>query len=202
MNKVKITKREIVIFSIVSIIFLLIPFIAAPNFSSDQSIFKTGFFKRMLFENILLLVFFLVNYFVLIPKLYFQKRYFFYIVILIIFFLSIPRIGTENWQNGIYESLVIIFVFPFIVYLGASGEIKGKTTQKISQFLGDISYPVYIIHYPFIYVFSSYVVVHKLSMAQSIPAALLVLFGSILTAYLSLKLYDIPLRKWLTKKFV
>ena len=29
MNKVKITKREIVIFSIVSIIFLLIPFIAA-----------------------------------------------------------------------------------------------------------------------------------------------------------------------------
>ena len=87
MNKVKITKREIVIFSIVSIIFLLIPFIAAPNFSSDQSIFKTGFFKRMLFENILLLVFFLVNYFVLIPKLYFQKRYFFYIIILIIFFI-------------------------------------------------------------------------------------------------------------------
>jgi peptidoglycan/LPS O-acetylase OafA/YrhL len=46
------------------------------------------------------------------------------------------------------------------------------------------------------------VVDHKLSMAQSIPAALLVLFGSILTAYLSLKLYDIPLRKWLTKKFI
>ncbi|WP_291073907.1 MULTISPECIES: sensor histidine kinase [unclassified Empedobacter] len=92
MNKVKITKREIVIFSIVSIIFLLIPFIAAPNFSSDQSIFKTGFFKRMLFENILLLVFFLVNYFVLIPKLYFQKRYFFYIVILIIFFFVVYKV--------------------------------------------------------------------------------------------------------------
>ena len=127
---------------------------------------------------------------------------FLWCTILIILFLSIPRIGTENWQNGIYESLVIIFVFPFIVYLGASGEIKGKTAQKISQFLGDISYPVYIILYPFIYVFSSYVVDHKLSMAQSILAALLVLFGSILTAYLSLKLYDIPLRKWLTKKFI
>jgi len=119
------------------------------------------------------------------------KNAFLWCTILIIFFLSIPRIGTENWQNGIYESLVIIFAFPFIVYLGASGEIKGKTTQKISQFLGDISYPIYIIHYPFIYIFSSYVVDNKLSMVQAIPSGLLVIFTSIAVAYLSLKLYDI-----------
>ena len=49
------------------------------------------------------------------------------------FLLSVPRIGTENWQNGIYESLVIIVVFPLIVYLGASGEIKGNS-KRISQF--------------------------------------------------------------------
>jgi hypothetical protein len=56
------------------------------------------------------------------------------VLVLIIFFLSVPRIGTENWQNGIYESLVIIFVFPFIVYLGASGEIKGKPHKKSVSF--------------------------------------------------------------------
>jgi hypothetical protein len=62
------------------------------------------------------------------------KNAFLWCTILIIFFLSIPRIGTENWQNGIYESLVIIFVFPFIVYLGASGEIKGKPHKKSVSF--------------------------------------------------------------------
>ena len=70
---------------------------------------------------------------------------FLWCTVLILFFLSVPRIGTENWQNGIYESLVIIVIFPLIVYLGASGEIKGKLTKRISQFLGDISYPIYII---------------------------------------------------------
>lgn len=130
------------------------------------------------------------------------KNAFLWSTLLILFFLSVPRIGTENWQNGIYESLVIIIAFPFIVYLGASGEIKGKLTQKITQFLGDISYPIYIIHYPFIYIFSAYVVDNKLSIVQSIPIGLFVLFGSMVAAYLSLKLYDIPIRKWLTKKFI
>jgi peptidoglycan/LPS O-acetylase OafA/YrhL len=130
------------------------------------------------------------------------KNAFLWCTVLILFFLSVPRIGTENWQNGIYESLVIIIAFPLIVYLGASGEIKGKLTKRISQFLGDISYPIYIIHYPFIYIFSSYVVDNKLSMVQAIPSGLLVIFTSIAVAYLSLKLYDIPIRKWLTKKFI
>ena len=48
------------------------------------------------------------------------KNAFLWCTVLILFFLSVPRIGTENWQNGIYESLVIIVVFPLIVYLGAS----------------------------------------------------------------------------------
>ena len=58
------------------------------------------------------------------------------------------------------------------------------------------------LHYPFIYIFSSYVVDNKLSMVQAIPSGLLVIFTSIAVAYLSLKLYDIPIIKWLTKKFI
>ena len=68
--------------------------------------------------------------------------------------------------------------------------------------LGSISYPVYIIHYPFIYIFSSYVVDNKLSIMQAIPAGILVIITSIIVAYISLKIYDIPMRKWLTKKLI
>ncbi len=131
------------------------------------------------------------------------KNAFLWCSLLIIIILSFPRIGGEKfWMNGIYESFVIIFVFPFIVYLGASGEITGKITKKVSKFLGDISYPVYIIHYPFIYIFSSYVVDNKLSIMQAIPAGILVIITSIIVAYISLKIYDIPMRKWLTKKLI
>ena len=131
------------------------------------------------------------------------KNAFLWCSLLVVFILAFPRIGGNyHWINGLYESLVIIFAFPLIVYMGASGEIKGKISRKIGNFLGEISYPIYIIHYPFIYIFSAYVVDKKPSMLEALPAALAVLFGSILVAYLSLKLYDIPVRKWLMKKYI
>jgi len=41
--------------------------------------------------------------------------------LLIVLFLSVPRIGgpTHLWMNGIYESFVIIIIFPLIVAIGA-----------------------------------------------------------------------------------
>ena len=124
--------------------------------------------------------------------------------LLVILILGFPRIGdaNHNWMNGIYDSIAILFVFPMIVYIGASGNIKSKWGNKICRFLGDISYPVYIIHYPLIYIYSSWVVDNKIGMNQAIPAGLLVLISAILIAYGSLKLYDEPVRKWLTKKSV
>ena len=67
--------------------------------------------------------------------------------------LVIPYVGgTKNsWMNGIYDALCTVVLFPAIVYLGASGTAGGNTTSGICRFLGDISYPVYIIHYPSMY---------------------------------------------------
>jgi peptidoglycan/LPS O-acetylase OafA/YrhL len=127
--------------------------------------------------------------------------------LMIIIILSFPRLGGREhlWINGLYDSLSIIFLFPLIVYMGASGKVTGKYMTKICRFLGDISYPIYIIHYPLIYIFTAWVadnwvVNHKLS-TYTLPAALLVLAASIVIAYASLKLYDIPVRKWLTKRY-
>jgi len=132
------------------------------------------------------------------------KNAFLWSSLLIIVVLSIPRIGgSENlWMNGLYDSLMIIFIFPLIVYIGASGKVTGTVASKVSRFLGDISYPIYIIHYPLIYIFTAWVVDNKVPMADAWLQALAVLVSSIAIAYGSLKLYDVPVRKWLAKKFL
>ncbi|MBV9963857.1 MAG: acyltransferase [Parafilimonas sp.] len=126
--------------------------------------------------------------------------------LLLIVMLAIPRIGGSNteyfWMNGLYEALIIIIVFPIIVYLGASGNIQNKKVEAVCRFLGNISYPVYIIHYPLIYIFFGWVIDKHKTIEQAWPFGLLILVGAVTLAYLFLKLYDLPIRKWLTEKYL
>ncbi|MDP4276005.1 MAG: acyltransferase [Bacteroidota bacterium] len=124
--------------------------------------------------------------------------------LLLVIVLSIPRIGgTEHlWMNGLYVALCIIFVFPLIVYVGASGQVKGRYSSKVCKFLGDISYPIYITHYPLIYLFVAWVSNNHITLSQSLPVAFLVLISAIALAYGCVKLYDEPVRRWLTSKLM
>lgn len=131
------------------------------------------------------------------------KNAFIWCSLLVIAALAFPRVGGSEklWMNGLYDSFAIIILFPLIVYMGASGEVKGKYMQNACRFLGDISYPIYIIHYPLIYIFTAWAIDNRIPIYAAWPAGLLLLFASIGIAYGSLKLYDIPVRKWLTKRF-
>jgi peptidoglycan/LPS O-acetylase OafA/YrhL len=136
-------------------------------------------------------------------KLIHVKHAFLYCSLLLIVVFAIPRIGGSQhlWMNGLYDSLTVIFVFPLLVFLGASGQIAGKATSRICKFLGDISYPLYITHYPLIYIYTGWVSDHKqLSLWQALPFALVTFIFSILIAYACLKWYDEPVRRWLRKK--
>ena len=139
-----------------------------------------------------------------IGKLTRIRHAFLWASLLIIIVLSVPRIGGENdvWKNGLYESMMILFVFPLIIYIGASGELIGKTSTRISKFLGDISYPIYITHYPIIYMYWGYVHDNKVALKDNIPMAVTVFISTIVIAYVCLKLYDEPVRKWLKRKMI
>lgn len=130
------------------------------------------------------------------------KNAFLWCSLMIIVLFAVPRIGGKDhlWMNGLYDSLTIIVLFPLVVYLGASGEVKGRFASKLCRFFGDISYPIYIIHYPLIYIFTAWVVDNHVPMKSAWPAGLLLLAASMAIAYASLKLYDIPVRKWLASK--
>jgi peptidoglycan/LPS O-acetylase OafA/YrhL len=118
--------------------------------------------------------------------------------------LALPRFGGEQalWMNGLYESLCIILVFPLVVYLGASGRAESGLSARACRFLGDISYPIYIIHYPFVYTYTAWVANHKLAVRDVWPVALGTLLFCMALAWVCLKFYDIPLRRWLTARFM
>ena len=105
-------------------------------------------------------------------------------------------------MNGLYDSGTIIFLFPLIVYLGASGDEKETISSRTSNFLGEISYPIYIIHYPFTYLYKAWVDKQKPSTGQSVAGGIVVLLPAIMVAYLCARFYDIPVRKWLTQRFM
>ena len=123
---------------------------------------------------------------------------------LIVVVLTLPRFGGEAhyWMNGLYESLCIILIFPLIVALGAGGTLGGRYSAGICDFLGRISYPIYITHYPLIYIYTAYVKHGKLSLTQTYPYALLVFFGSLALAYGCLRFYDEPSREWLKRRLI
>jgi len=136
-------------------------------------------------------------------KLQYIKNAFLYAGLLLILLLSVPRIGghEQPWQNGLYECFCLLVVFPLIVWLGAGGKAEGKAKQ-VCKFLGDISYPIYITHFPVMYVYYSWVTNNGYSLSESWPAGLLTAAVSLTLAYGLMKLYDIPLRAWLRNRFL
>ncbi|QQL50813.1 acyltransferase family protein [Mucilaginibacter ginkgonis] len=124
-------------------------------------------------------------------------------VLLLALFL-VPRLGGHErvWINGLYESFCVILMFPLIVWIGASGTIISAAGKKVCKFLGDISYPIYITHYPIIYIFTAWVVDKKVPLAQGWPWIVVVVVSAVTLAYTALKLYDEPVREWLRKKYL
>ena len=122
----------------------------------------------------------------------------------IVSLLAVPRIGGAEhlWMSGVYDTVCCAVFFPLFVYLAASGKSAGKYTTRICKFLGDISYPLYMVHYPFIYLYYSWVKDNHLTFQESLPGAAGVVTGSILLAYICLKFYDMPVRRYLTNRFL
>jgi peptidoglycan/LPS O-acetylase OafA/YrhL len=124
--------------------------------------------------------------------------------VLLVLMLSLPRFATtqQHLYNGLYESFAVIIVFPIIIILGAVGNNVPPVINKLCTFLGDISYPIYIIHYPFIYVFYAWLQQYNIPLQGAFFAIFMFTITMVALAYLSLKLYDEPVRKWLAKKYM
>ena len=125
--------------------------------------------------------------------------------IILITFLSMPRLEKEGYPifNGIYEAIVIILIFPLVIIIGAGDTTKNEILTKICKFIGELSYPIYITHYPIIYMNSAWTSFHmKDSLFNKIMLSIGSFFIMVFNAYSLIELYDKPVRKWLANKYL
>ena len=138
-------------------------------------------------------------------SLFTLKGGFWWCTLLILAVLSMPRFGGDEgammWTNGVYNAVVILLVLPLIVSIGAGSSVTGARSSAINRFLGEISFPLYITHYPLIHLQVQWTVNHPDAPASThVFVAVCVFIASILLAYATYKLYDLPVREWLKQK--
>ncbi len=89
-------KRLNIFYHIIGIIiFLSIPILFSPDFSTNLHFITARGFQEDFIFHFLLLIFFYVNYIYLIPLYYFNKKYFLYIILLVAIFMLlffVPKI--------------------------------------------------------------------------------------------------------------
>ncbi len=130
---------------------------------------------------------------------------FWWCALLVVVALGMPYIGEgpRSLANGLYGAGCILFLFPLIVLMGAGSRLGGRRGIALCDFLGQLSYPLYITHYPLVYMQMVWAREHAdLPLSTHVCVGVSVYILALGVAYASLKLYDLPVREWLRKRFL
>ena len=134
--------NQLVIHLLGCAIFLALPIIFSPDLSLDFDFIHAKGFQRDFLFSIILIPFFYLSYFVLIPKLYFQKNYFpFFSIVFIcfalIFFLPLVLIPSTNFNTNTFDAFFIreikIRLFQFLIVFVFSLMLKINIRLKQSE---------------------------------------------------------------------
>jgi len=100
--------------------------------------------------------------------------------------------AVEN--RAAYDLVAVLVAAPLLVGLGA---VFGPmpSLQRISRLLGELSYPIYAVHYPFLWIFGY---ASKKAGLPSVVWIPLFFAAVICTAWLLNKYWDVPIRRRLT----
>lgn len=124
--------------------------------------------------------------------------------LMVLAMLAVPILGGDHKiVDGIYQLLVVLFVFPLILMIGAGSTLSGPKSTKWCVFLGEISFPLYISHYPIIYMHTSWAQRHmEAPIGTHVCVAVCTLLMALGLAWAALKLYDEPVRQWLKEHWL
>jgi peptidoglycan/LPS O-acetylase OafA/YrhL len=99
--------------------------------------------------------------------------------------------------NGLYEAGCVIFIFPLIVAAGAGTTTAGRLAC-LCRFSGQLSYPLYLLHFPFVQVFAHWIVVAHPSGIRIVGVGSMLVVFFISLSWAALRFYDEPVRAWLS----
>ena len=107
-----------------------------------------------------------------------------------------PTFGAANW---LYEAACVILVFPLVLVAGAGSLQPEGTMGAVTRLVGELSYPVYIVHYPFIYLWGHWMW-NTHPPRDVLAAGTVALYLAVTLFALALsRWYDRPVRAWLTR---
>lgn len=100
---------------------------------------------------------------------------------------------SSTFETVTFQLAAVMIIFPFLI-LGAAR--SGDHWPSVCKFSGDISYPLYIVHWP-IYLWIDLLVPQLLKGIALLACSSL---AAAMMSIISLRLYDQPVRGWLTVK--
>lgn len=112
---------------------------------------------------------------------------------------ALPQMGALNY---LYEAGCVILAFPLVLAMGAGIDRMQGRFGWLCRFTGQLSYPLYIVHYPLIYMFGHWVWNTHPAQSTLNLVACGVLVTEIAFATLLLYAYDLPVRAWLSRRFI
>jgi peptidoglycan/LPS O-acetylase OafA/YrhL len=117
------------------------------------------------------------------------------LILLAIFMIPLRKsaLGTE------LDLGVILLVFPFLVGSGAASE-PARMPKFASKWPGELSYPIYAIHYPIVRAVSSALKHRAIPVGGRLAVAAALLTVTCMLAAALWQFYDKPVRRWLDER--
>jgi peptidoglycan/LPS O-acetylase OafA/YrhL len=100
--------------------------------------------------------------------------------------------------NGLFEAALVIGLFPLVIAAGAASPARG-VTARLCRLSGEISYPLYILHAPFARLYAEWAWTRHAPHALVLAAGAGLAAALPLIAWITLKLYDEPIRARLSR---
>ena len=118
--------------------------------------------------------------------------------LLLLVLFHVPAIAPVGGicLNGLYEMGCIIVAFPLIVWLSASAAQGTPSQEALYRGLGQLSYPLYLTHYPIMYLFYAWLIREQCyGLAECWQVVLPLYVGCVLFGWLVYRYYETPVRK-------
>lgn len=115
--------------------------------------------------------------------------------------LSMPYVtadGEVSAGNAVYDAVCTLVLFPALVYVGACGSVTDRVSAGVCGWLGRLSYTVYMVHYPLMYLFYAWVWSGERSAVDVAAVCVAMTVAIVVLAWAASRYYDEPVRRRLT----
>lgn len=119
--------------------------------------------------------------------------------ILPVILLLIAFVYPHTQNDWIKEALFVIVLFPLTICIGAGATVEGRM-QSFCKLIGRLSYPIYMTHVATVWMFHSLYTKYALTGTTLVVTVSAFIIFNLVFAYIIARVYDEPVRKWLTAK--